>query len=69
MLQPNVVADPGFIGQQFIDPATNLRPAPAPDSSKIAQAIICLIIFVVSCASTVILGPRAWELITSVLHH
>lgn len=68
MLQPNVVADKTFIGQQFVDPPGRLRPEPATDSSSIGIAIICVLLFVVSCAGTVILGPRAWELIASTLH-
>lgn len=68
MLQPNVVADKTFIGQQFVDPPGRLRPEPATDSSSIGIAIICVLLFVVSCAGTVILGPRAWELIASALH-
>jgi hypothetical protein len=69
MLQPNVVADPKFVGQQYVDPPAKLRPAVAPDSGRVLQIILCIILFVVSCASTVLLGPRAWQFISSVLHH
>jgi hypothetical protein len=68
MLQPSVVADPKFVPQQFVDPTGRLRPQPAHDSGSIGIAIFCVLLFVVSCAGTVVLGPRAWEFITSVLH-
>jgi hypothetical protein len=68
MLQPSVVADEKFIGQRYVEPPGKLRPSPSTDSSSIGIAVFCVLLFVVSCAGTVILGPRAWEFITSVLH-
>lgn len=68
MLQPNVVADPTFVGQRYSERPSKLRPSPSPDSRRILQILCWAIVFVVSCASTVILGPRAWEFISSVLH-
>jgi hypothetical protein len=54
-------------------PANSTQTAPArarenPESDTVGIAILCVLFFVVSCAATVILGPRIAGLFATVFH-
>lgn len=68
LLQPGVVAGPQHVPPNVIQTAPRLRPRPAPDSDAVGIAIFCVLFFVVSCAGTVVFGPRAWAVIAGLLH-
>lgn len=66
LLQPGVLAAKHSVPSES---PQSLRPKPAAPGVPFAVVmLICVIIFVVSCASTVMFGPKAWSGITSVLH-
>jgi hypothetical protein len=68
LLKPGVIAGPSLSADQVVQAQPRLRPKPATNNDAVGIAIFCVLFFVVSCAGTVIFGPKAWAIITSLLH-
>jgi hypothetical protein len=49
--------------------ARMLKHRPTPQGDSVGIAIFCVLFFVVSCAGTVIFGPRVLAVVTTLFHH
>lgn len=67
LLTPSVVSGPSLPVDQFVEGTPRVRP-PAKDRNALLVISTCSIFFVLSCACTVLFGPKAWAMLTSLLN-